>query len=278
MRSDNVYSLGSYLVSFFLSFFFLFHMFHCGTDTTLHSLPCVILGATYRIPNLEAEPVFSWRKKKSWQQSKPFSYSFHPNSLEDVEVWSSKHSLQQCVYVCLGNLNILKTSWHLPVVIYFLLLCMVINIWNVLGITLWCDNSSGGNNCGQKCLSIYLHFSILFWTNPIRRCEESIECVRVLVRSRGLNDFFSQATSSTRPTQARNRPDPQLTVMFHAVSCRAIFGQDWLMRISGHFYLLQSWASAKWLWEKKRRRQEKKKLLSRWKMQQTFVFIALMYA
>lgn len=101
--------------------------------------------------------------------------------------------------------------------------------------------------------------------HPIRRCDESTQCVRVFVCSWGLNDFFSQATSSTRPTQARTRPDPQLTVLFHAVPCRAIFGQDWLMRISGHFYLLQSWASAKWLWEKKKKKTGEKKITEQMK-------------
>lgn len=183
MRSDIVYSLGSYLVSFSFFFFFLFHMFHCGTDTTLHSLPCVILGATYRIPNLEAEPVFSWRKKKkiSWQQSKPFSYSFHPNSLEDVEVWSSKRSLQRCAYVCSGNLNILKTSRRCHVVIYFLLLCMVISIWDQMflvslcGVTTAVEETTAGKRVFEHLFTL-LHFvsnasdKKVWWINPACAC------------------------------------------------------------------------------------------------------------
>lgn len=153
-------------------------MFHCGTDSTLHSLPCVILGATYRIPNLEAEPVFSWRKKKkSWQQSKLFSYSFHPNSLEDVEVWS----LQQCAYVRSGNLNVLKTSRHRPAVIYFLLLCMVIRIWDQMFLVLLCgvttavEETTAGKRVFEHLFTL-LYFILsasdkkVWWTKPACAC------------------------------------------------------------------------------------------------------------
>lgn len=82
--------------------------------------------------------------------------------------------------------------------------------------------------------------------------------------------LHSQATNSknsvsTRPTQARSRPDPQLTALFHAVLCCAIPGQEWLKWLSVHFYLLESSLSAKRLCKKMNWADKQ--------MQQPFVFI-----
>lgn len=78
----------------------------------------------------------------------------------------------------------------------------------------------------------------------------------------------SQNSVSTRPTQARTRPDPQLTALFHAVLRCAVPGQDWLKWLGVHFYLLESSVSAKRLCKKMNWADKQ--------MQQPFVFIVFM--
>lgn len=123
----------------------------------------------------------------------------------------------------------------------------------------------------------YIQYFILFCTHRI----EGLWLINPAKKERGCvcwwpNQLLSQATNSqnsvsTRPTQARTRPDPQLTALFHAVLCCAISGQDWLKWLGVHFYLVESSVSAKRLCKKKKKTNWADK-----QMQQPFVFIVFM--
>lgn len=70
---------------------------HCNVywcsyvEGVLYSLPHVILIATYKLPNLEDEPAFSWKKKKSSQ------HSFLPRLQHMGSIYLS--CLHKCLYV-----------------------------------------------------------------------------------------------------------------------------------------------------------------------------------
>ena len=106
-------------------------------------------------------------------------------------------------------------------------------IWKL--ISLWCFITGGEET--------FIH-SILFYLG-------SIGCGggwggRVDVCICGRNDSTpNQATTnssnpvSTRPTLTRTRPDPQLAALMHAVPCRAVPGQEWLVWLGVSSYLLE---------------------------------------
>ena len=96
-----------------------------------------------------------------------------------------------------------------------------------LGITLWCYITSGRNGYTVSvCWNFYIQYFTLFCMHQIKGALINQPTEK---RERGCvcqwpKRLLSQATNSqnsvwTRPTQARTRPDPQLTALFHAVLC-----------------------------------------------------------
>lgn len=137
-----------------------------------------------------------------------------------------------------------------------------------LGIALWCYITAGRNDCGQKCvfklLYTIFYFFFFFGIHQIwegwgvglighpskEKKKKERGYLRLWPKRLHSQATNSQNSVSTRPTQARSRPDPQLTALFHAVLCCAIPGQEWLKWLSVHFYLLESSLSAKRLCKK----------------------------
>lgn len=83
---------------YFMSFSPFLHMYlslsHVCRYSLLYSLPCVILITTYKLPNLENEPVFSWGKKSS-HHCKPIIAFF-----QDYSVWG-RYIYLACINVCM---------------------------------------------------------------------------------------------------------------------------------------------------------------------------------
>lgn len=83
-------------------------------NSLLSTLSCVILIATYQLPNLEVEPVFSWKKNIIAN----LSHSFLPNFLQDDDIWG-RYSNLACINVCMlegwesvFTKYIASSSWH----------------------------------------------------------------------------------------------------------------------------------------------------------------------
>ena len=119
------------------------------------------------------------------------------------------------------------SSWHHPQCAFLSFYENPYFEYYFLGITLWCYITSGRNGYTVSvCWNFYIQYFMLFCMHqikgaPIDQPAEKREGGCVCQWPKRL---LSQATNSqnsvwTRPTQARTRPDPQLTALFHAVLC-----------------------------------------------------------
>lgn len=125
---------------------------------------------------------------------------------------------------------------------------MKISILNLIFLVLLCGVASPVEEMTvvkSVRLNFYIQYFILYASDrgalinqPSEKKKRGVVCVC------GQNDCSARPqiakTVSTRPAQARTRPDPQLTALFHAVLCCAVPGQDWLKWLGVHFYLLET--------------------------------------